>query len=286
MPGLLSSVNMAAVTTPAADRIVEATAAAARVAAAWGADTGEPKVLHQSNNVVIRFADIVLKVSTDFAMAERDVVVASHVSAMGGPALAPVLAPTIDGAFSISAWPYLPDGPEITDRDAGEALRHLHRTLIDVPADLPPLRLRFDNVAAVLADTRATAALDPRERAVLRSAVETVAPATEGAAVLHTEPHDRNRLGRDGETIYIDFEAASIGPIEWDLAYLPDDVVHDIWPDHDPRLRAMLTIGVSACVSVACWRHVTARPDDADMRWHAEHHLEAVRRALAWPTYR
>ncbi|MDP9387667.1 MAG: aminoglycoside phosphotransferase family protein [Actinomycetota bacterium] len=250
------------------------------MAALVGADTRDPEVLHRSNNVVIRFADVVLKVSTDFTMAERDVVVASHVSARDGPALAPLLAPIVDGDFSISAWPYLPNGLEITERDAGEALRHLHRTLVGVPTDLPPLSSRFDKFAAVLADSRSTAALDPRSRAVLRTAIGTVAPATKGAAILHTEPHDRNRLRRDGRVVYIDFEAAAIGPTEWDLAYLQDNVVQGIWPDHDPVLRATLRIGVSACVSIACWRHVTARPRDADMRWHAEHHLEAVRRAL------
>ena len=76
---------MAAVSTPAADRVVEATAAAARVAVLVGADTTEPEDVYQSNNVVIRFADVVLKVSTDFAVAERNVVVASHVSASGWP---------------------------------------------------------------------------------------------------------------------------------------------------------------------------------------------------------
>ena len=275
---------MATVPAPAGDRVVEATAAAARVAELVGAETSDPQVLHQSNNVVIRFADVVLKVSTDCGMAERDVVVASHVSAAGGPALAPLLAPIVDGDFSISAWPYLPEGPEITAREAGKALRDLHRTLVGVPIDLPPLSSRFDKVAAVIADCEATSALDPRDRAVLRSAVDTLAPATTGADVLHTEPHDRNRLRRDGHVVYIDFEAASTGPIEWDLAYLPDDVVQDLWPDHDPLLRATLMIGVSACVSIACWRHITARPHDADMRWHAEHHLEAVRKALAGPT--
>jgi len=154
--------------------------------------------------------------------------------------------------------------------------------LVGVPIDLPPLSTRFADAAAVLADVAATAALDPRDRAVLRNAVETVAPATAGAAVLHSEPHDRNRLRRDGQVVYIDFEAASIGPIEWDLAHLPDNaVVQGLWPDHNPQLRATLRIGVSAGVSVACWRHVTAHPRDAEMRWHAEHHLEAVRRALA-----
>ncbi len=260
---------------------MEATAAAVRVAELCGADTDGPEVLHQSNNVVIRFADIVLKVSTDLAMAERDVLVASHVSATGGPALAPLMPLTVEDDFSISAWPFLPDDSEITAHDAAKALRALHQALIGVPTDLPPLSSRFDNVAAVLADSRATAALDPKGRAVLRSALDTVASVTTGAALLHSEPHDRNRLRRDGQVVYIDFEAASRGPIEWDLAYFPDSVVHEIWPDHDPLLRATLMMGVSACVAIFCWRHVTARPRDAEMRWHAEHHLDAVRRALA-----
>lgn len=203
---------MATVPAPAADRVVEATAAAARVAELVGAETSDAQVLHQSNNVVIRFADVVLKVSTDFRMAERGVFVASHVSAAGGPALSPLLAPIVDGDFSISAWPYLPEGLEITAREAGKALRDLHRTLVGVSIDLPPLSSRFDKVAAVIADCQATSALDPRDRAVLQSAVDIVAPATTGADALHTEPDDRNRLRRDGQVMYIDFEAASVGP--------------------------------------------------------------------------
>ncbi len=171
---------MAPVPTPAADRVVEATAAAVRVAELLGADTDGPEVLHESNNVVIRFADIVLKVSTDLAMAERDVLVASHVSATGGPALAPLMPLTVDGDFSISAWPFLPNS-EIAAHDAAKALRALHHTLIGVPTHLPPLSSRFDKVAAVLADSRATAALDPKGRAVLRSAVDAVAPAISAA---------------------------------------------------------------------------------------------------------
>ena len=265
---------------PAADRFVEATAAAVRVAERLRATTQAPEVLHQSNNVIVRFGDVVLKVSTDFGMAERDVVVATHVNANGGPALAPLLPQTIDGEFSITAWPFVSDCLGITDREAGQALHALHRALVSVETDLPPLSSRFDDALALLADVDATAALDSRGRPLLRAALEAVASATEGDAVLHTEPHDRNRLRRDGQIVYIDFEAASTGPIEWDLAYLPDAVTNEIWPGHDPVLRAKLRIAVSACVSIACWRHVTARPHDNEMRRHAEYHLDAVRRAL------
>jgi SAM-dependent methyltransferase len=61
-----------------------------------------------------------------------------------------------------------------------------------------------------------------------------------------------------------------------DLAYLPDNAVDSVWPGHDRKLREFLRIGVSACAATYCWRHVTTRPGDADIRWHAEHHLEVV----------
>jgi aminoglycoside phosphotransferase (APT) family kinase protein len=107
-----------------------------------------------------------------------------------------------------------------------------------------------------------------------------VSPEVLGSTVLHGEPHNRNRLTRNGSTVYIDFEGACVGPIEWDLAYVPDRLAVAIWPAHDARRRSVLQLGVSTCVSVACWRHVSARPDDAEMRWHADHHLSLVRRRL------
>jgi hypothetical protein len=273
--------NMSAVSTPAADRVGEAIDAASRVAGRVGADASCFEVLHKSNNVVVRFADIVLKVSTDFAMAERDVIVASHANANSGPALAPLRAPLVDGEFTISVWPYLPDRRDASEDEAGKALRDLHRALVGVPADLPPLNRRFSDVAELLADTRVTSALDSGDRALLQTAIAAVSPAAVGDTVLHTEPHDGNQLTRDGRVVFIDFEATAIGPVEWDLAFLPDDVVHQLWPGHNVQLRTTLMTGVSGCVSAACWRDVTARPDDAEMRWHAEHHLQAVRSALS-----
>ena len=62
------------------------------------------------------------------------------------------------------------------------------------------------------------AALPTADRNVLLEALTTVLPATAGDAVLHTEPHDRNRLKVPGGILYVDFESAAVGPVEWDLA--------------------------------------------------------------------
>lgn len=264
----------------AADRVDEAIECAARAVSVFVGKAGTSwEVLHRSNNVVARFAGVVVKVSTDVAMAERDVTVASHVSDIGGPAVPPLRGLIVDGDFAISLWPYVPDHAG-SEWEPGEALRAVHRALVGIGVDLPRLGCRFEETAAHLADPGVTRALDAVDRSELQAAVDAVEPATVGDAALHGEPHDRNRLRRDGRVVFIDFEAAAVGPIEWDLAFIGDDAVRDVWPDHDRALRDALKVGVSACVSAACWRHVSARPADAEMRWHAEHHLEVVRRAL------
>jgi hypothetical protein len=99
--------------------------------------------------------------------------------------------------------------------------------------------------------------------------------------VLHAEPHDGNRMTTGGKVVYFDLEAACTGPLEWDLAHVSEDVAGAVWPDHDRSRCARLRVAVSACVSAFCWRHVTARPDDAELRWHARHHLRVVHGSLS-----
>jgi Ser/Thr protein kinase RdoA (MazF antagonist) len=120
--------------------------------------------------------------------------------------------------------------------------------MVGAPVALPSLAKRFEGVGELLSDRAATSGLSNHDRSILQHAVQLVAPDAIGSAVLHAEPHDGNQLIRDGSTIYVDFEAACVGPIEW-----------------------------ATCVAVACWRHVSARPGDVEMQWHADHHLSRVR---------
>src|SRR5438477_492467 len=88
--------------------------------------------------------------------------------------------------------------------------------------------------------------------------------------------HLGNVLSTAAGPRWIDFEAVSYGPLEWDLAFLTDDAVAT-FPDVEPRLLAVLRPLNSARVATWCW----ARADLPGMRSHAEHHLEIVRRAIA-----
>lgn len=270
--------------TRAGDLFDEAVAAAQGAAGRLGLRAGATTVLHRSNNVVVRMNDVVLKVGTDHVRIRKEVEVARDAARAGGPVLTPCADALEMGRFVVSAWPYLrADSTPAGDEAAARALRELHRALARIGASLPPLADRFHEVRRLLDDERATGALDGKGRVWLRSALDRAsAAAAESPAelALHAEPHDGNRLTVDGAVVYIDLEAACIGPVEWDLTYLPGAVADEVWPDHNRRLRRKLHVGVSACVSTYCWRHVTSRPGDREMRWHAEHHLARVRDAL------
>lgn len=270
--------------TPAGDLFEEALAAAQDAAGHLGLRTRNSMVLHRSNNVVVRINDVVLKVGTDHVRIRREVEVSRDAARAGGPVLTPHADPLEVGRFVVSSWPYLrADSTAPDDGAAARALRELHRALAQTTVSLPRLNDRFGEVRHLLDDERLTGALDIEGRACLRAALDRVSAAAAESPTelaLHVEPHDGNRLTAGGAVVYIDLEAVCMAPVEWDLAYFPDAVAEEVWPDHDRRLRRRLHVGVSACVSTYCWRHVTSRPSDSEMRWHAEHHLGLVRDAV------
>ena len=270
--------------TRAGDLFEEAVAAAQDAAERLGLRARNSTILHCSNSVVVRIDDVVLKVGTDHVRIRREVEVARDAALAGGPVLTPHADALEVGRFVVSAWPYLrADSTAAGDEAAARALRDLHRALAQTRVSLPRLADRFDEVRRLLDDERLTGALDVEGRVCLRAALDrasTAAAESLAELALHAEPHDGNRLTVGGVVVYIDLEAVCIGPVEWDLAYLPGAVAEEVWPDHDRRLRRRLHVGVSACVSTYCWRHVTSRPGDSEMRWHAEHHLGRVREAV------
>ena len=92
---------------------------------------------------------------------------------------------------------------------------------------------------------------------------------------LHGEPHSGNLLSTPNGLRWIDLEGVCRGPLEWDLAFL-DEEVASFFPGADPDLLALLRILNSALVATWCW----SRTEYPEMRWHAEHHLEKVKQAV------
>src|SRR5207237_265310 len=78
---------------------------------------------------------------------------------------------------------------------------------------------------------------------------------------------------------WIDLDTACAGPLEWDVAHLPEAGA-DQFPEVNRAALAEMRLLVSAEVAVWCW-HTYGRADEVDEA--AEFHLDRVRRALGEP---
>ena len=119
-------------------------------------------------------------------------------------------------------------------------------------------------------------ALDPVNRRWLRTAFDALFDELRSRQFavrgLQGEPHGQNRLTTPAGVQWIDFKEACLGPLEQDLAFLPDASLA-AYPPPDEALVQLLRTLNSARTAALCWAryHVPA------LRWHARFHLQQVR---------
>ena len=160
-----------------------------------------------------------------------------------------------------------------------DALAALHDALAYYPRELPPFTSHLDHVGAVLADAASSPSLAASDRLFLQKAhgmlIQEVAAFGFDSRPLHGGPHlDGNVLSTNAGPRFIDFEAARIGPREWDLAYLPSEVAAS-FPYVDEDLLEALGAVTSLCVATWCWMQPQRAPEVAEA---AAFHLNVLRR--------
>lgn len=153
-------------------------------------------------------------------------------------------------------------------------MRAFHSALADVAGGLPQLTERIDVATGLLQDAAATPGLTVADRALAGSARDRLVPYVCSLAettALHAEPHEDNVLWTRGGPVLIDFEAACRGPVEWDLAYLPQPALV-AFPDRDDEAIARFRAGVSFCVAAWCLANPDPTPavaEAATVHWKA-----------------
>ena len=102
-----------------------------------------------------------------------------------------------------------------------------------------------------------------------------------GAAeqLLHGEPHPGNLLSTRDGLLFIDFETCCRGPIEFDVAHVPEEVSAR-YPDVDQVLLAECRRLVLAMV--AAWRW-DIRDEFPDGHQHGRDILSLLRQGPPWP---
>ena len=281
----------------AVSRRRRARAAAVEVAHRFGLDASEARILSDWNDTVVHVAPspVVARVKTTWIAGEparsleTEVRVAAEVAARGGPVVPPTMSPPpgpheVDG-LAVSLWEHAEQLPgAVGAAEAGGALRRLHEVLAPLADSLPPLTERLDRAQAVIDDPGRVPALPEHDRRFLARALRHLRVRVDDYRLprraLHGGPHANNLLRTPGGLLWIDLDTACVGPLEWDLAHLPEAAASQ-FPDVNRAALADVRLLVSADVAVWCWQ-TYGRADEVDEA--AKFHLRRLQLALREPT--
>jgi Ser/Thr protein kinase RdoA (MazF antagonist) len=246
----------------------------------------DPRVVADSNHTLVwlRPHEIVAKVgrpSADGALL-REHEICTALAQAGAPVAPPV--PNVDPArepetgLLVTLWQRFEHGNEddADPADVGKSLSEVHDALDFYEGELPSFLQKLESSRALLSDEVRTKALSPENRCFLRAAFDALMDELTSCDYrvqrIHGEPHGTNRLTTPEGVRWIDFEGSCVGPVEWDLAFVPQRAFMAFPPPDEPLLELLRTL-ISARVATLCWE----RYDVPALRWHAEFHLEQVR---------
>lgn len=275
-----------------AQLVSRARAAATALAEELHLRVDDAVVIHNSNKLALRL--LPCGVFARVALAGREVAalevqLALRLAGTASPvvALEPRVEPRVyerDG-FAVTLWTYY----EVVAADLdlpgayADVLQRLHLGMRSVEIATPHFLDRAAEAERLVAHSDETPALSGADRHLLLSTLQSARERiySRGAAeqVLHGEPHPGNLLcTRDG-LLFVDFETCCRGPVEFDVAHVPEEVSAR-YPDIDQLLLAECRRLVLAMV--AAWRW-DIRDDFPDGRQHGRDILSLLRRGPPWP---
>jgi hypothetical protein len=250
-------------------------------------------VLHDSNRLALRLlpCDVLARVAPRAPqIAQFELELAQRLADTESPvaALEPRAEPRVhkrDG-FVVTLWTYYePVGPRdaASPADYANALERLHAGMRTLDVTTPHFTDRVGEAQELVANPDRTPALADADRELLshtlRSRRRAIVDGGATEQLLHGEPHPGNVLSTKNGLLFIDLETCCRGPVEFDLAHVPEEV-SELYPEVDQELLHECRILVLAMV--AAWR---CDPDDQfpDGQREARALLSALRGGPPWP---
>lgn len=250
-------------------------------------------VLSDSNRLVVHLTpcDIVARVTpvTHFASAEREVELVKRLMQTDSPvaALEARVHPRVfvRGGFKITLWThYEPVQARVPPpADYAQALESLHAGLRQLDLTTPHV---MDRVAATQRDVASrdvTPDLADADRVLLANTLrdlrQSIVDRRPPEQLLHGEPHPWNVLNTKNGPLFIDFENTAEGPVEYDIAWVPEEV-GERYPNADEDLVGDCRGVVLAIIATHRWsrddQHPSGRPSGFAF-------LDALRDGPPWP---
>ena len=219
-------------------------------------------VLHNSNKLALRLlpCDVLARVTpAGHEVAEFEVDLAQRLADTGSPVatLEPRVEPRVyeRDCFAVTFWKYYePLTQAISPVDYASTLERLHEGMRRIDVATPHFIDRVRDAQQLVASRDHTPALAEEDRKLLSTTLgslrRTIADSGAAEQLLHGEPHPGNVRTHKGP-LFIDLETCCHGPVEFDLAHVPEEV-SERYPGVDQELVRecrQLVLGM-----VAAWR--------------------------------
>ncbi|HYM15799.1 MAG TPA: aminoglycoside phosphotransferase family protein [Dehalococcoidia bacterium] len=217
--------------------VPRAVAAAISIASALDLKSTNAIVLQDSNKLALRLlpCDVLARVAyAGHEVAQFEVELAQRLAETSSPVavLEPRVQPHVherDG-FVVTLWTYyepLATG-EVSPADYANALERLHAGMREIDVAAPHFTDRVAEAQKLVASRDVTRELPDADRELLANTMRSLRRSIVdwGAAeqLLHGEPHPGNVLSTKNGPIFIDLETCCCGPVEFDLAHVPEEV--------------------------------------------------------------
>jgi Ser/Thr protein kinase RdoA (MazF antagonist) len=262
-----------------------------RTASALDLAVDDAIVLHDSNRLAVRLlpCDVLARVAHLARQAQFEVELAQRFAETESPVatLEPRVEPRVyerDG-FVVTLWTYYePVAPrEVSPADYAHALERLHAGMRKLDVTTPHFTDRVAEAQQLVASRDRTPAIADADRELLIHTLRSLSRAIgdRGAAeqLLHGEPHPGNVLSTKNGLLFIDLETCCRGPVEFDLAHVPEEV-SERYPDADQELLRECRILVLAMVAAWRWDPGDQLPNGQRA---ARELLNALREGPPWP---
>jgi aminoglycoside phosphotransferase (APT) family kinase protein len=188
--------------------------------------------------------------------------------------------------FVVTLWTYYQPVAlrEVSPADYANALERLHASMRLLDVRTPHFTDRVEEAQRLVESSNLTPDLADTDRELLittlRSRRRAIVDRGGAEQLLHGEPHPGNVLSTKSGLLFIDFETCCRGPVEFDLAHVPEDV-SERYPAADEDL--LIECRGLVLAMVAAWRW---DPGDQfpDRQRAAGALLNALRLGPPWPS--
>ncbi|MEU7040004.1 aminoglycoside phosphotransferase family protein [Streptomyces varsoviensis] len=272
--------------------VTRAIAAATSIALSLDLPADDAVVLHNSNKLALRLTpcDVFARVAPggEENAARFEVELAQRLAGAGCP-VCPLEARAdprtyVRDGFAVTLWTYYePVSPRVSPVDYAKALEQLHAGMREVDVPGPRFTDRIAEAREVVADPGRSPELAEADRVFLGGRLASLRRTIEerGAVeqLLHGEPHPGNVLSTRNGPLFVDLETCCRGPVEFDLAHVPEAVCAH-YPTVDQELLAECRQLVIAMVAAWRWELGDQFPNG---RRFGEELLRSLRQGPPWP---